>query len=199
MDILKLIKKRCSIRKYKNKPIPKKILNKIIEAGIWGPSVPSFLRIQPWKYVVITNRRKISHLAKILSENSLKSKAGVNILLNAASKIIYNAMAVIVIYKTNEMRDAINKYKALAANFGELIDKAQLSAISASIQNMLLVAESLNIGSCWLDVPLLSEKDINQFLENDEQLVAFLTLGYAQEIGRRSKRKPISDSVKYLK
>lgn len=40
MDILNLIKKCATIRKYQNKPIPKKILDKIIEAGIWGSSIP---------------------------------------------------------------------------------------------------------------------------------------------------------------
>ncbi|MDD5081336.1 MAG: nitroreductase family protein, partial [Candidatus Omnitrophica bacterium] len=35
MDILKVIKERKTIRKYKDKPIPKEIIEKIIEAGRW--------------------------------------------------------------------------------------------------------------------------------------------------------------------
>ena len=199
MDILPIIKKRCSIRKYKNKPIPKKALDKIIEAGIWGPSVPSFLRIQPWKFVVITNKKAISRLAEIVLRRSKKSVAGVNILLKAAANIIANAQAIIVVYKSSEMEKTKVKYKELSANFGDILDKAQLCAISASIQNMILVAESLKIGSCWLDMPLFCEREINKSLKIKERLVAFITLGYPAEKGERKVRKPFSETVKYHK
>jgi len=199
MDILPIIKKRCSIRRYKNKPIPKKALDKIIEAGIWGPSVPSFLRIQPWKFVVITNKEVISTLAGIVLKKSKKSATGVNILLKAAANIIANAQAIIAVYKTTEMEKAKIKYKELAANFGEILDKAQLCAISASIQNMILVAESLKIGSCWLDMPLFCEKEISRLLKNNAPLVAFLTLGYPAEKGRRATRKSLSEMLEYVK
>lgn len=199
MDILQIIKKRCSIRKYKNKPISKKALDKIIEAGIWGPSVPSFLRIQPWKFVVITNKKVISALAEIVLKESKKSATGVNILLKAAAHIIANAKAIIAVYKSSDMEKAKNKYKGLAANFGDILDKAQLCAISASIQNMILMAESLKIGSCWLDMPLFCEKEINHLLKNNGPLVAFLTLGYPMEKGRRAIRKPFSETIKYIK
>jgi len=64
---------------------------------------------------------------------------------------------------------------------------------------MILVAESLGIGSCWLTISLLCEKEINKLLGvKNEKLVAVLTLGYPQERGKRSKRKPISETVKYL-
>ena len=52
MDVLKLIKNRQTVRKYKNSPISKNIIEQIIEAGRWGPSVHGF---QPWRFIVITN------------------------------------------------------------------------------------------------------------------------------------------------
>ena len=70
MDILEIIKRRASIRKYQDKPVPKEIIDKILEAGIWGPSVPSFLRIQPWKFVVIKNRSVIGFLSAILADKA---------------------------------------------------------------------------------------------------------------------------------
>jgi nitroreductase len=198
MDILRIIKRRCSIRKYKNKPIPKKILDKIIEAGIWGPSVPSFLRIQPWRFVIITNKKSIGRLAKIILNKAQNSKAGVNILLRTAANIVGNAQAIIIIYNSRDLEKVKSKFKELVINFSTVINKAQLSAISASIQNMVLMAESLRIGSCWLDMSLFCEKEINKMLKTEEQLVAFLTLGYPAEKGRRAPRKPLSEAVKYI-
>ena len=76
MDILPIIKKRSSIRKYTDKSIPKEVLDKIIEAGIWGPSIPSFLRIQPWQFIVITDSAKIKGICEIISEKARHSESG---------------------------------------------------------------------------------------------------------------------------
>jgi len=198
MDILQLIKKRCSIRRYKNKPVPKKIIDKIVEAGIWGPSVPSFLRIQPWRFIVITNKNKINKIAKIILQNSQNSKTGVNILLKSASKIVINANVVLAIYNSGDMKKAKSKYKEIFANFSEVLEKAELCAIAAAIQNMILMAERFRIGSCWLDMPLFCKDDINKLLKTNDELVAFLTLGYPGEKGKRAVRKAISETVEYI-
>ncbi|MCU0651985.1 MAG: nitroreductase family protein [Candidatus Omnitrophica bacterium] len=199
MDILKLIKTRRTIRRYKNKPIPQKILDKIIEAGIWGPSVPSFLRIQPWRFIVITKKTTIKKISEIALARSKKLGAGANILLSAGSRIIACAPAVILIYNSGDLAKLKNKYKAAYNNFGEIIPRAELSAISAAIQNMILAAEALGIGSCWLDTPLFSKNEINKLLGVKDDLIAVLTLGYADEEGRRSPRKPLTEAIKYIK
>ena len=199
MDILKLIKNRKSIRRYYDKPIPKKVLDKIIEAGIWGPSVPSFLRIQPWRFVVINNKKKINKISKILLAKSKKSRAGVNVLLKSAANIVNNAQTVFAIYNSGDMENMRNKFKEIYLNFSEVIQNAELSAISATIQNMILTAESLGIGSCWLDMPLFCKGEINKLLNTKDELVAILTLGYPAEKGRRAQRKHFSKAVRYIR
>jgi len=202
MNILKLIKERRAIRKYKNKPIPKKIIDKIIEAGIWGPSVPSFLpQSQSWKFVVIRNEKVKNGIVRILNRGSKNSGAGVNIMLSSAARIISNAFVVLVVYNSKELeRKLKGRFKEIYSKFARIIKTAQSSAISATIQNMILVAESLGIGSCWLDTPLFCDKQINKLLGvKDEQLVAILTLGYPAEEGKRSERKPIEETVKWFK
>lgn len=199
MDILKLIKKRKTIRKYQDRPIPKRILNKIIEAGIWGPSVPSFLKIQPWKFIVITDKTVIKEFASVILKKSKKSKAGVNIMLHSAANIIGGASAVIMIYNSKELERIKEKFKEIYLKFAKIINTAQLSAISAAIQNMILVAENLGIGSCWLDTPLFCEKEIGKLLNvKEDGLIAVLTLGYPAEQGKRSPRKPLSETVTYF-
>lgn len=198
MDILRLIKNRKSIRKYKDKPIPKRIIDKIIEAGIWGPSVPSFLRIQPWRFIVVADKKLISKISELILAKSKKSEAGVNILLKSAANIVSGARAIIVIYNSGDMEKMKHKFKEIYSNFSEVIQRAELSAISAAIQNMILAAESLRVGSCWLDMPLFCRKEINKLLKTDKELIAFLTLGYPAEKGWRSPRKPLSGAVRYI-
>lgn len=199
MDILKLIKDRRTIRRYKNKPIPKKILDKIIEAGVWGPSVPSFLRVQPWKFVVVENKRLKDKICKVIAEKAKKSGAGVNILVHSAANIISSAPVAVLIYNSGDMDKFKDKFKVVYSKFEKVIKKAELSAISASIQNMILEAENLGVGSCWLDTPLFCAEEINRIAGVKLELTAVLTLGYSAEEGKRSPRKPLSEAVKHIK
>jgi len=69
MDILELIKRRRSIRKYRKRNISNKKLRKIIEAGRWAPSIHGF---QPWKFLVIRESSLIEKISKILINKSKK-------------------------------------------------------------------------------------------------------------------------------
>lgn len=64
MDTLKAIKSRVSIRRYKTLPVPKEILEDIVDCGRMAPTG---FNHQPWVFVVITDqeiRNKISQAAK---------------------------------------------------------------------------------------------------------------------------------------
>ncbi|PKL51946.1 MAG: hypothetical protein CVV37_03790 [Nitrospira bacterium HGW-Nitrospira-1] len=52
-SVLESILKRRSVRSYEPKPIPKNILETIIEAG---NQVPSAMNSQPWRFVVIEDK-----------------------------------------------------------------------------------------------------------------------------------------------
>lgn len=63
MDIIEAIKTRRSIREYKDKAIPKDVLEKIVDAARYAPTARG---IQPWEFVVITKPdtlRKLGELA----------------------------------------------------------------------------------------------------------------------------------------
>ncbi len=55
MDILKEIKNRRSIRRFKRKSISAKIIDEILEAGRWAPSG---LNNQPWQFRVLSSEQK---------------------------------------------------------------------------------------------------------------------------------------------
>lgn len=75
MDILKLIKSRRSIRKYSDKPVSKKDIGKILEAGRWAPSG---MNNQPWRFVVVTEKEMIIKISE--STKYKKTVAGAKLL-----------------------------------------------------------------------------------------------------------------------
>ena len=177
MDVLELIKQRKTIRRYKEKPISSEIIDKIVEAGTWGPSVPSFLQIQPWRFIVISNKNSIARIANLILKESKKSTTGVNIMLHSASNIIKGAPIIILVYNSRDLEEIKHKFKVIYSKFSKIIKTAQLSAISAAIQNMILAAEALGVGSCWLDTPLFCQKEINELLDTTDELIAVLNFG----------------------
>jgi len=71
-----------------------------------------------------------------------------------------------------------------------------LLAIGAAIQNMLLCAYSLGIGTCWLGEILNRKEEVNVMLEVSQkmELVAVIALGYPDE-KPTSTRKEIDELV----
>lgn len=62
-DAITVMKERRSVRKFIQKPIPKEILEEIIDCGRLAPSANNF---QPWVFVVVTEedtKKKLSELA----------------------------------------------------------------------------------------------------------------------------------------
>ena len=65
MECLEVIKKRRSVRSYKNKPIAKDILEKLVDAARFAPTARN---VQPWEFVVITDKAVLNKIAQ-LAEN----------------------------------------------------------------------------------------------------------------------------------
>lgn len=60
-EVEKVIIRRRSIRLFQNKPVPKELIERIIEAARWAPSAGN---CQPWKFVVMANKQKIEEFDK---------------------------------------------------------------------------------------------------------------------------------------
>jgi nitroreductase len=64
MELFEAIFKRRSVRVYKEEPVKKRDIEKIIEAASWAPTGAN---LQPWKFIVITDpeiKNKISEKAR---------------------------------------------------------------------------------------------------------------------------------------
>ena len=62
-NLLTLIKRRRSIRRYKPEPVPMETVLKVLEAARWAPSGDNS---QPWEFVVVRDTAKVSQVLEIL-------------------------------------------------------------------------------------------------------------------------------------
>jgi nitroreductase len=61
MDVFEAVQERKSIRAYQDTPVPRKKLERILEAGRLAPSARN---IEPWHFIVVTSSEKRKALSK---------------------------------------------------------------------------------------------------------------------------------------
>lgn len=129
-EVLNVIKRRRSIRKYLPKQIKEEDLKLIIESAVYAPSAHND---QPWHFTVIQNKDIIQMISDKSKELAAESEVDwiKKMALNPDTHLTYNSPTLIIVS-------------------GNKTATAPLVDCSAAIQNMLLVAESLGIGSVWI-------------------------------------------------
>ncbi|MEW6170564.1 MAG: nitroreductase family protein [Candidatus Omnitrophota bacterium] len=63
---LDIIKKRRSVREFQDKPISREVLENIIDLARFAPTARN---IQPWEFIVITNKDILNKLGVIIADN----------------------------------------------------------------------------------------------------------------------------------
>ena len=127
---IETIKNRRTIRRFMPEQIKEEELSAIIEAGLYAPSAHND---QPWHFTVIQDKelmRQISADSKEAVKKVSKNETLQKMAHNEKLDIFYGAPTIIVVS-------------------GE--KKAMMPTIdcAAATQNMLLAADSLDIGGCW--------------------------------------------------
>ncbi len=77
-ETIKSIKGRRSIRKYKDKEVPKDILEELIDCARLAPSARN---AQPWEFIVITEKETLKKLGEVISTGSFVEDAAVCIVI----------------------------------------------------------------------------------------------------------------------
>jgi nitroreductase len=62
--IMKIIKGRRSIRRFKSKPVEREKIETLLEAARWAPSAGN---AQPWDFIIITDSRTIQGLKTVMT------------------------------------------------------------------------------------------------------------------------------------
>jgi len=62
MKALKVIKERRSVRRYLSKPVPKDIIEDIVDCGRLAATARN---IQPWHFIVVTDKERRKHIADL--------------------------------------------------------------------------------------------------------------------------------------
>lgn len=73
MDALEALKGRRSIRLYKDKPVPRKTIEEIVDTARLAPSANNF---QPWEFIVVTDRDMKAKIADLTDYGKFIAQSG---------------------------------------------------------------------------------------------------------------------------
>jgi len=95
----------------------------------------------------------------------------------------------------------ITQIKNITLTLKKFVDiwrTVDLQSIAASIQNLFLAATDKGLGSLWIKDIFVDREGINRFLDNENnELVAAISLGFPDENHGKPDRKKLSDVVKW--
>ena len=135
-ETLKIIKQRRSIRSYKDEQIKEEELQAVLEAGLYAPNAGD----QAWHFTVVQNKELLDRLnlaakeaAKQMDMEHLRQLGN-----NEKFNCLYGAPTLIIVSGNEQAPMPLD------------------ADCAAATQNLLLAAESIGLGSCWIFFVLLA-------------------------------------------
>jgi len=181
VDLYDAITERRSIRRFKPDPIPKGILERILEMATWAPSG---MNLQNWYFVVIGGKQKDAlvdiasrsyvHVGPVLKEVFAEKPGVVSFTKNFFKRFGGAPVVVFAYYEHTRERP-----------------ETSIQTVAAAIQNLLLAAHAEGLGACWMTGPVHEAQQINEFLGiSNKTLVAVIPMGYPDQSAPVPKRRP---------
>ncbi|MGB1237564.1 MAG: 5,6-dimethylbenzimidazole synthase [Pseudomonadales bacterium] len=170
--VMQVMHARRDVRgnRFLDTPIPAHCLEKILDAALCAPSVGFS---QPWKFVIVRDQRTKAAIKASFDTANAEASA-----LFAERQQDYRALKLegitraplnIAVFYTPSDRPVLGQTS---------MPETGRDSVACAIQNMWLMARSLNIGLGW--VSILDPLEVKRLLKApaDSELVGYLCLGY---------------------
>ena len=192
-----MIEERRSIRKFSSEPVGREQIETIVRAAALAPSAKNR---QPWKYIVYRGGEK-DRLLDVMEKALEREQTEHKLLPQSAYglpdafhtlRIMREAPVTIIVMNTNGR----SPYEAITTDrrVAEICDSL---SIGASIENMLLKATELDLGTLWIANTCFAYDDLMEAVGEPGQLIGAVAVGRAAEHPLPRPRKPLEEILEY--
>lgn len=186
MDVLQLIKTRRSIPRFKPDPVPREVIAAMLEAATWAPN---HHLSEPWEFLILEEQAR-ERFAEIRRDfrRTLFGDPDTPEAVKASEKVYRDALETpsIIVVTAFVSPDPVQAEEDFAATF-------------CGIQNMMLVAASLGVGTYVRTGGLVRDPALRAFfdLPLDRRVAAVLYVGYPAIVPER-RRTPYEQKTRWL-
>ena len=198
-EVITCIKGRRSVRSYTDIAITKENVDTIITAGKYAPSAENR---QPWKFIIISDKKTIDDLSKEVKQQIHNVMAHRRKWKRRFPEASNNETAFFLNTIASSQQDIIffNAPLIILIITDNLVFNDESCAAAA--QNMMIAAWSLGIGSCWIGFAKFLELNIDVMhrlgVPEGYHISACIVFGYAEHVSKASLRKPTADIIRWI-
>src|SRR6266478_1268048 len=187
-SLLQIIKKRRSVRVYKAGKVSDKQLEAILEAARWAPSGAN---TQPWEFVVTRDRNKMKRVREIYDNEWRQRKREDPVNYKGLKKDYVGDVSVIVLACGDPRTNAVYLTTRQQADREKLFQASMANAV----QQMMLAAASMNLGTVWVSVREEVEPELRKLFRVPEplRLLWVVPIGHARSWPKAKPRRRVSD------
>ncbi|MDY6854946.1 MAG: nitroreductase [Thermodesulfobacteriota bacterium] len=195
MDIIEAVKSRMSIRAYKDKPIPKEVIEEILEISVRAPSA---LNTQPWEFAVITGdvlRKIMEENVKLLEGGSMPNPDVQPVFFEGEykrrqvdlAKQLYGLLGITKEDKEKRAKWTQEGFRYFNApsviiiySDKSLSEGGSMYDVGAITQTIALVALKYGLGTCIQSQGILFPEVIRKYTDipDTKRLIICITIGY---------------------
>ncbi len=184
--VIGAIKSRRNVRDFRpDKPVSKELVNELLDSATWAPS---HHHSEPWRFVVIAGdeRKKLGEvMAEALEESSVDAPVLKERLDRERAKPLTAPIIIAFVCCPKQ---------------GErMVPQEEIVAAGAALQNMLLAAHSIGLGTKLVTGLHAYSGRVRQLLEmkDSELLVCLVYLGYPDGQPLNGKRSGLDGKVSW--
>jgi len=181
MELMDAIRGRRSIRRFKDEQVPVELVREVLDAANYAPSAK---RGEQWRFTVLTGDAKTrfleffdGELDRFIEEHGAE-EAGSS---KNSCRIMVEAPVLVVVWNSG-MHGWITEEHSVAA----------------AVQNMLLRAHDLGLGSLWIGDVYYAYNAIRGYFGKPWKLSGAVSLGYADGEGAGFKRKTVDEIAEFF-
>jgi len=186
-NLLEIVRKRRSVRVYRSGKVTDTQIEMILEAARWAPSGAN---TQPWEFVVTRDRAKMKRVRRIYDEEWKRRKLEDPVNYKGLKKDYVGDVSVLVLV----VGDARTKEVYLTTRQPADREKLFEASIANAVEQMMLAAASMNLGTVWVSVREEVEPELRELFKvpPELRLLWVVPIGHARSWPAAKPRRKTS-------
>jgi nitroreductase len=195
-ETLRTIKDRHSVRTFTRDDVTDEEISLLLQAANAAPSAHNQ---QAWQFIILRGEKK-QELAQLVTTQSVAFPRPAAALLRMGAKSILSAPVVIAVANTGDLiKHGTELFKVEKEAAHDFFRTMEIQSSAAAVENILLAATSLGLGTVWLGVLYLIKDEVLRFLgEPGGEFMAVVPVGRPARVSFGPQKQPVEMKIRSM-
>jgi nitroreductase len=184
MEVLEAIHSRHSHGKVKPDPLPRGLIEKLLDAAV---QAPNHYKVRPWHFIVLTGEGR-NKLGSVMAASQ------------RAQHPEFPQEAFDKTYALPLRAPVVIAVGADKPSEAKVLEIENVCATAAAVENLLLAAHALGLGAKWRTGEWARDARVKEFLgfEADQPIIGFIYIGYPEFAPEPAPRPSFEDKTVWI-